>query len=70
MKADEIENQSFLKHEAIVHLCWTGVARLARARVARLAVGLRWNLVMQYWAKVRWRPPSTDAHTSFREIGG
>ena len=43
-----------------------GLARLAK--LARLAVGLRWNLVMQYWAKVRWSPPSTDAQTSFQGI--
>ena len=30
---------------------------------ARLAPGFRWNLVMQYWAKVLWRPASVLAQT-------
>ena len=34
--------------------------------LAGLAPGFRWNLVMQYWAKVRWSPPSTLAQTCWR----
>ena len=30
---------------------------------ARLAPGFRWNLVMQYWAKVLCRPASVRAQT-------
>ena len=49
MKADAIQNPVFLRDEAIVYCAgqdW-------HDPLARLAVGLRWNLVMQYWAKVR-----------------